>query len=268
VIRHALGIVAAIAVIVLCTLRPFLPGRYDALAVPLSQMSVAFGIVGLLLVPFGAAWAASIHWSRFASKRALCARGAAIALAVVWGILSLVALASSGWSLAVLTLAAGAFALWMLRPVRQRTAPALYMIVVPIAVAVLQLALVGRATDFSRNRAIQNSAPLLADIERFRANQGRYPPAIASLHKDYSPGVVGIERYEYTPAGDAFHLHFEQLTFRLGTQEIVMYNPRDEHAIVSHDSDALRRPQLLSMRTGFYAMNDAPQAHWKYFWFD
>jgi hypothetical protein len=159
-------------------------------------------------------------------------------------------------------------ALWALRRRLRSAAGPVYLIVVPIGVALLQLALVGRATDFSRNRGIRNAAPLITDIERFRAEEGRYPAAIPSLWKDYSPGVVGIEQYHYAPAGEAFHVHFEQLTFRLGTREIVVYNPKDDHAIVSHDSDALRRPALLSMRTGFYVANDAPQPHWKYFWFD
>jgi hypothetical protein len=59
---------------------------------------------------------------------------------------------------------------------------------------------------------------------------------------------------------------YDPLTFRLGTSEIVMYNPKDEHAIVSHNSDTLRRQ--MPQRSGFYAMNDAREPRWQYFWFD
>ena len=62
---------------------------------------------------------------------------------------------------------------------------------------------------------------------------------------------------------------FEPFTFRFGTREIVMFNPRDEHEMTSHDSDLLRRsPEQLQFRRGYYAVHDAPQPHWKYFWFD
>ncbi|MDQ3070748.1 MAG: hypothetical protein M3R55_13585 [Acidobacteriota bacterium] len=46
--RAALGVAAAAAHIVLCTL-PFLPGDYDPLAVPLSMMARALGLTSLLL---------------------------------------------------------------------------------------------------------------------------------------------------------------------------------------------------------------------------
>ena len=58
-IKHILGIVAAVAFVVLCTLLPFLPGSYDGLAVPLSEMAHMFGTVGLMLVPIGLLWIAA-----------------------------------------------------------------------------------------------------------------------------------------------------------------------------------------------------------------
>jgi len=98
-LTHVLRITAATAGIILCTLLPFLPGRYDSLAVPLSGMSLLFGKVGLLLVPVGALWMASGYWSRLAGRQYVFAIAALIASSVVWAIVSLGALVSSGLSL-------------------------------------------------------------------------------------------------------------------------------------------------------------------------
>ena len=107
-LTHCLGITTATAGIILGTLLPFLPGRYDSLAVPLSVMSQIFGAVGLLLVPLGALWVASGYWSRLAGKQYGIAIAALIASSVVWGIVSLGALVSGG-----LLLGLGAIALWI-----------------------------------------------------------------------------------------------------------------------------------------------------------
>jgi hypothetical protein len=46
------GILAATALLMLCTVVPFLPGGYDGLAVPLSAMAQMVGTAGLAIVPF------------------------------------------------------------------------------------------------------------------------------------------------------------------------------------------------------------------------
>ena len=135
---------------------------------------------------------------------------------------------------------AGAFALWKGREwIRSATAAA-YFLIVPAAATVIQLALAVPITEFSRTRAIQNAAPFIADLERYRATHGRYPQAVPSLWDDYRPAVVGISQYHYQPAGESYNLSFEQLTFGFGARELVIYNPRDEHVTLSHDSHGLR----------------------------
>jgi hypothetical protein len=262
---HLLGLAALTGGIVLCTLLPFLPGRYDPLATPLSALSIAFGMMGLLVVPFAGLWLASAHGGRLAGRRRGFAIATLIAMSVVWLILAFVGLMSAGIPLAAIILAGGACLVRRVGVWRHgRTLP-LYLLVVPVAVAILQVALVGAAVERSRSRAIRNSAPLIADIERFRAANGRYPVSLHALWPDYLPGVAGIERYHYEPSGEAYNVFFEQLSSRLGTREIVVYNPRDEQMMMSHAMDRLR-PR--GGGGGYYAVHDAPQPHWKYFWFD
>ena len=210
-LTHCLAIAALTAGIVLGALLPFLPGRYDSLAAPVSVMSQIFGAVGLLLVPVGALWVAAGYWSRLAGKQYGIAIAALIVSSVVGVIISLGAMALSG-----LLLGLGALAFWIyaisrvvprLRllkaaPPRPIYPAAFYLLIVPVAVALLQMALVAPAIEFSRNRAIRNSARLIADIEQHRATHGRYPASLLSVWEDYLPGVIGIKEYHYELSGD------------------------------------------------------------------
>src|SRR6202008_2386911 len=101
----------------------------------------------------------------------------------------------------------------------------------------LQLLLAAPATEFSRQHAIAASAEMIADIEEYRAEHGTYPETMVGMHLDYHPSVIGIERFEYARRGDGYDLCFKQPRFLLddlGAQEVLVYNPRDEHMIMSH----------------------------------
>ena len=65
-----------------------------------------------------------------------------------------------------------------------------------------------RAAGWSRDRAIQNSATLIAEIESFRQRRGHYPVSLQSLNRDVPTGVVGIERFHYEPNGHAYNVFF------------------------------------------------------------
>ena len=279
-IKQLLGIVAAIASIFFCTVLPFLPGRYEALAVPVSAMAQAVGIVGLVLVPFGLLWILADRSSRLVQKRVVFAGLALVASLMVWFGVFVVAVVHSGYTLGFLIFALWVFFLyraWLwLKRSRGATAHSpsalpFYLVIVPVVVVVLQYALFERVVEFSRNRAILNSAPLIAAIEQYRRNNGRYPTSLHTVQPDYLPGVIGVERYRYEPHGEAYNLFFEQFSHRFGTQEFVVYNPRDEQVMTVHAMDLLEMtPEQLALdRTrGHYAVNDASQPHWKYFWFD
>ena len=262
------------------TLLPFLPGGYDTFAAPLSLMARVFGFVGVLLVPAGAFWVASGYSRRLAGRRFGIAIAALIVSSIVWVLVSLAALAASG-----VVLAAGAIAFWIyvvyrvlprLRnlkgpPARATSAVAYHLLVVPIAVTLLQMAVVPKAIAFSRNRAIQNSAPLIAEIERHRAANGRYPASLLSVNLDIHPGVIGIEKYYYEPSGDAYNLLFEQPALHFGTREFVVYNPLDQQTMTSHRLDRLQLTPaelVLEHTRGHNAVHDAGHPPWKYFWFD
>jgi hypothetical protein len=142
------------------------------------------------------------------------------------------------------------------------------LILVPLTTTAARLAFVEPAASWSRDRAIANSAEMIADIERFRERTGAYPVAISSVWPDYHPGVIGVERYRYERSGEAYNLYFEHPSTNL-EREIVMYNPRGEQDISSHAFDLLQlSPDEIRRQRGHFASYDLPQAKWKRFLFD
>lgn len=83
--------------------------------------------------------------------------------------------------------------------------------------------------------------------------------------------IVDVERYRYEPHGQSYNVFFEQPTWRIGTQEFVMYNPRDEHVMIVHNQDLLESTQEeVDRERNFHgrAARDAGVRHLKYVWFD
>ena len=278
-IAHVARIVALIAFILLCAVLPFMPGRYDAVALPLSLMAQLFGWVGLLLVPIGVVWMATELRGRTARRTYMFTIIAIVATTIVWLLLSLATMTES------LVLGVGAVMAWLLAISRllprlqaiRHTTPASrsalpwYLVVVPVAVALAQWMLARPLSESTRDRAIRNAAPMIADIERYRVANGRYPLAVVSVQEDYKPSVIGIRKYQYEQTGDSYNLFFEQPSFLLGVREFVMYNPLDQHRMTSHALDVLQLTPAelrLDQTRGHNALHDAPHPHWKYFLFD
>lgn len=164
-------------------------------------------------MPIGAFWVASWYWNRLAGKQFGIAIAGLIVPSIFWLLGSFMA-----FIVGSLTLGAGMVVFWLYAvsrawpalkrlktaPPRPPSAVAFYLLIVPVAVLLIQLPAVPRAIESSRNRAIRNRALLIADIEQYRAANGRYPESLFSLHPDhYKPGVIGIKEYLYEPSGDA-----------------------------------------------------------------
>jgi hypothetical protein len=273
-IKQLIGILAAIALLIFCTLLPFLPGQYDPVAIPISTMALVAGVLGLVLVPSGLLLLAANRVPALAQRRYALSLFTLIASSLVWGGVFLAAFFQS------VVLAFVVFVLWLittvttwtrLRTTRSFKALPYYLVAVPIVTALLQFVLLKPAVEYSRHRAIAKSAPLIAAIEQHHAANGRYPTSLQSVHPDFKPNVIGIPQYEYESRGDSYNLYFEQFTYKLGAREFVMYNPNDEHVMTSHASDLLElTPAQLALEhtRGHYGRFDMQQPHWRYFWFD
>jgi len=271
---HVAIIVGLAALLAFAMAYPFVPGRYDRLAVPLSTMAQVFGVVGLALVPGGLLW---LIMPRYGFALAVLSMVVGTGLALI---LALFATLSVGNAFGVLTLAAWVLMLVQLIPAARRLRRAgasgrrvapMYLVCLPVVAFAAQQALAAPLARASRDRAIANARPFIADIEQYHTRHGRYPVSLQAQNTDYHPDVVGVEHYLYVPRGDAYNLSFEQPRFlldRFGTREWVVYNPRDEHRVYSHTAWLLPPPEVAEPAQGWYASGTAGHAHWMYFLFD
>jgi hypothetical protein len=267
---------------------PFLPGPYDAIAAPLSLMLQVASMAALaLLTPIGVLWL--VHERRGHSARSrgisranrarmfgvaavaasffVVAAGAVFAVNLIGPAIGVLALAL--WLVAALR-SLRAMRTWA-RDDRADVVPAapLYLALVPIIVVAARFALMGRAVEWSRSRAIAASAPYIADIETYRATRGHYPQSVGSLNTDYRPGVVGVQRFHYERNGAAYNVYFEQPSSIPDTRVLVAYNPLDQQQMTSHDADILQfTPERLNQTRGYSASHAATEPHWRVFLFD
>jgi hypothetical protein len=282
--------VGAITLVIgLCIIYPFLPGGYDVLAVPLSILVQLFGATGLLLVPIGALWMVNEVQAQAQKKRNrhTTHRGyyfaitSLITASIGATAVSLVICLGISMALGVFALALWFYAVSRLRPKLKLLKKAeaaninpapVYLIVLPLAALLFQVALAAPLTEWSRNHAIINSNEFVGDIATYYDEYGHYPISLAAVWKDYYPDVVGIEKFHYSQSSESYNLFFEQPRFlfdNIGTREWIVYNPNNEQRMVSHTAWFLRlTPEELERSQGWYAVHDAKVPGWKYFWFD
>jgi hypothetical protein len=296
-------LVGVVLLVTFCAFYAYLPGEYDALAVPLSAVAQAIAVLAsLFIAPIGALWLLHQMRARASARRGHdrpsdrpYRRATLVATMVVAVAASLVAWGSGGRVFGAMVLGLAAFGLARLSPLltdiarpvpRPRpettTVPSspsaeaghlpLYLAVAPIVALLLQALLAEPVASFSRTRAIANSAALIDDIERHRATYGSYPESLSGTWPDYKVAIVGIAQFHYARRGDAYNLHFEQPVPQLrtpGTREYVVYNPSGQHVMLSHAVWHLSRPpSSLDQGQGWYASHDAGSPGWKRFLFD
>lgn len=145
----------------------------------------------------------------------------------------------------------------------------IYLITIPIVVALVRFTLIGAGVQFSRDYAIKKSEPLITAIEAYHAKHGSYPISLQALHGDILPEVIGIKQYHYEPNGNAYNLYFKQFSDELDVEEIVMYNKLYEHAHTAHVLDILEYSgQELALRRGDRHRYKLSTPHWIYIKFE
>ena len=277
--KHFVRITGIIALILLCMFLPFLPGRYDDLAVTLSAMMQVFSMVSLLLVPLGILWL----WVEMAKRKNTGRRSnhtrhftfaTLIILGLIALVLSVVPLTNYQISFGILFFVFSFY--WLVsRYFRIRKAGVannlkmnavpFYLILIPIVAAVARFTFISPAVQFSRQYVIKKSEPLIAAIEAHYKKKGTYPISLQALHVDILPGMVGVKQYHYEPNGTAYNLYFKQFSDELDVDEIVMYNKLDEHAFAAHVLDILEHSgEELALMRGDRHRYKLSTPHWIY----
>ncbi len=281
--KHIVKIISISALIIFCMFLPFLPGRYDSLAVTLSFMTQLFSLASLLLVPLG------LFWLGFEITKRKTITGPdnktkrfAIATLLTLGFITLVvsagALSNYNLSFGILFLV---FCFCLLTRtylklkregisdnLKLNPTP-IYLITIPVVVALFRFTLIEPAAEFSRYYAIKKSEPLITAIEAYYTTNGNYPVSLQALHGDILPEIIGIKQYHYEPNGTAYNLYFKQFSDELDVEEIVMYNKLDEHAFAGHVLDILEYSgEELALRRGDRHRYKLSTSHWIYIKFE
>jgi hypothetical protein len=254
------------AILCLVMVLPYLPGRFDASAATFSFVVQVASSVSLLMVPVGLAWMVSRRRPRLWHRLALALGG------LVAFVITIAAVSMNQLAMGVM-LGAGAILLLRTAYRRSRTDsehighkenPIPFCLVcVPLILVTFRITVLPRAAGWSRDRAIQHSAALIAEIESFRQRRGHYPVSLQSQNPDFPTGVVGIERFHYEPNGEAYNLFFVRPHIELDAREAVVFNPRDEHHFTSHELDILQYDgEQLDLRRGDRRRTRLAQPHW------
>lgn len=288
-VMHVIRIAAICIFGLICVFIPFFPGSYDHVAVAVSAIAQLMAFAALPLVPVGIAWLAYERAKRKRSEPAAKRRRFGIAALAVLSFAVIVGAAAAyggigsyrGSPIVGIGLLLGyisiVFSMIVPKLVRMNQSAAdrkhspipLYLIAIPLVVVIARAAFIAPAAEYSRARAIEQSAELIGHLETYFEQNGRYPVSLQGLWKDYDPGVFGIEKYVYEPNGTAYNIFFEQLHPNLTVREIVMYNKQDEHLIRSHPSFMfLLSPEQFAAYRGYYSEQPLPNAHWRTYLFD
>jgi hypothetical protein len=252
---------------------PFMPGEYDRLAMPLSLIVQSIGIIGILLSVFGIIWLISPDKFRFFVHLSVYL---ALFLTIVFTLFSYL---MAGMLYAMIILTFCTIIIFSLRrKIKESTDKEsfsfvpVYLIVIPLYITAIQLLIAKPLTNWSRERAIENAGEFIRDIENFESRYGYYPKTLQAIYKDYYPKTVGVEKYHYLPYDHSYNISFEQPRFFLdliGTKELVVYNPENEHRVYSHTSwFLLLSPEEYEVRQGWYSSENTEFKHWKSFFFD
>lgn len=265
-------VIVFIIVLFLAMLLPYLPGRYDASASTLSFVTHVASYTSLLLAPIGLGW---VLWPK---RLRLWRRLGSVLAGTVVLVMSVSAIAVNQTALGVIL---GLSTLALLRSLLRRLHAdskcidgvrrhvAVCLMVVPVVLVMFATTALPRAAVWSRNRAIQCSSALITEIEAFRMRRGHYPASLQSLNRDVRTGVIGIERFHYEPAGEAYNLFFVRPSVAIDANEVVIFNPRDEQRFTSHELDILQYDgEQLDMRRGDRRRTVLPQPHWQSILFD
>jgi hypothetical protein len=253
-------------------LLPHMPGRYDASAATVSFVIQVASYASLPMTLVGIGWLVSPRGVRLWQSLAW-AMGGLVVL-----VMAVSAVTVNHLALGVILGISGFTLLWVLR---QRTRAdlegtsgarhslAVSLTVVPLLLVTFVMTVLPRAAEWSRERAIQYSSVLIAEIEAFRQRRGHYPVSLQSLNRDVPTGVVGIERFHYEPSGEAYNVFFVRPSVALDVNEVVIFNPSGEPRFTSHELDVLQYDgEQLDLRRGDRWRRTLAQPHWVLILFD
>ena len=133
-----------------------------------------------------------------------------------------------------------AFIIYRIQKLKKKTGykfnPApLYIVLIPVVALLTSKFAVEKAAAFTREKAIVNTEPLIAAIEKYKTENGEYPENLESLKGKYiqeipKPTIMGMRAYQYEKRSSSFQLIFERF-WHWNATEVVVYNTSGRQGI-------------------------------------
>jgi len=266
---------------------PFLPGRYDTSGIVFSTFIQVYSGLGLITVIPASFWiyfSLKVKATNLSNQNLIIRHWNSVKIYIVVNILilSLTILLTQFISrlvCVILFINLICFSYLLFKKIKNRNhvqSTPVYLSValgiLPVSLFVFQLLISKPLTDWSRTKVIQNCGELITQIEWFKSTTGQYPLTLNAINKDYNTGINSVEKYHYTYDDTTYNIYFEQPRFffdRFGTKEFVVYNPKDNHLMLSHTVWHMQSGNFPSrIYQGWYASQDIGIPHWKSFFFD
>lgn len=258
--------------VALASISPFLPGPRNVISHVISQFTQTIGYFGLAFVPFGAVWLFIEIRNKKEQKLNLWTNGYYLSWLTITPIFLFISLQfgmaiHEGWTfqwsnLLPLTILVSvlAFIIFNIQKLKRKTvykfntAP-FYIVFLPLVTVVNSWLVVENAACFRREEAIEKTQPLIAAIEEYKTDTGKYPEKLNDLEGRYIRevprfNIMGIKGYQYEIRNDAYLLSFEQF-WHWNATEVVFYSKSD---------------QLYTK--GYYKNYPTKYANWKYYFAD
>ncbi len=238
--------------VVAASVAPFLPGPGNDLSHGISQFAHATGYIGLPFVPFGLLWLIVEMRNGHGQQLNRWTNGyypAWLALSPVFFFLPFqitkTLLDGQTFNLPpfIMLIFVASFCIYCIRKLKNKTryqfnpAP-LYIVLIPVVALVSSRFLVEKAAEVTREKAIANTEPLIAAIEKYKMDNGEYPENLASLKGKYiqeipQVNIMGMRPYQYERWNSSFQLSFERL-WHWNATEVVVYNNVGQKGIKSN----------------------------------
>lgn len=265
---------------------PFLPGKYDTSGIAFSTFVQIFCGAGLITVIPALIWFLySIKAKRNPENQKLIGNVTTCIKIYFWitvfilSITILVIQFISRIACIILFINLIYFGIIIWRKITNRDSKIFTSVFLPVSLALLpvsllffQLTISKPLTDWARATVIRNSKELIEEIEKYKTTYGNYPLTLNAVNKDFETGINSIEKFHYTNDDTTYNLYFEQTRFfydKFGTKEFVVYNPTDNHLMISHTVwHMLSDPTPARAHQGWYASHETGVKHWKIFFFD
>ncbi|MHA4847631.1 permease prefix domain 2-containing transporter [Flavitalea antarctica] len=240
--RNWLLLLLVLLLVAIAPVAPFLPGSTNDFSPGISRFAQTIGYIGLPFLLFGLIWLIIEIRNKNGQRLNRWTNGyypslLTLSPVVLFVPLKLASLILNGDAFSILPLtiiiSITAFFIYRIQKLKKKTqysfnpAP-LYIVLIPAIALLSSKFVLEKAAGITRERAIINTEPLIAAIEKYKTENGEYPETLESVIGKYIQdiptfNVMGTRACQYVKRNSSFELTIERL-WHWNATEVVVYN--------------------------------------------